>query len=94
MTEKMFARRSGPSPRRLQTCPRELKVLKHITTKISKSRTNFPRSILEEMTSAWEAATSGRCKLARKRTVKVVKATASRLWGTYPGELRRRGLVY
>ena len=94
MTERLFAKR-GSAPRRLQVCTREAKLISHVTKKLAKSGREIRGlpSVLPDLTGAWDAATTGKCKLARKRIVKVLKKT-SRLWGTYPGRLRRQGLIY
>jgi hypothetical protein len=94
MTERLFARQ-GRAPRRLQVCVREAKLISHVTKKLAKSGREIRGlpSILPSLTDAWDAAQTGKCKLARKRIVKVLKKT-SLLWGTTPARLRRQGLIY
>jgi hypothetical protein len=91
MTEKLFAR-MGRSPRRLHYCKSEAKILASMTKKLA-HRTHRGAALFDEsLYDAWAAINSGKCRVARKRLVRMVKAHP-RVFLTMRDRLEREGYV-
>lgn len=89
MTERLFAKQ-GRSPRRLHYCKPEAKILAVMARKLSRhGRVGVD---LDQLQNAWEAINSGKCRIARKRLVRITKSHP-RVFLTKRDRLEREGYV-
>jgi hypothetical protein len=75
ITERAYARQ-GRSPRRLHSCPVELRVLKAMTTRLAKQHSRGG-TLDYRLVEAWEAANTGKCRVARKKLSRIIKSSRS-----------------